>query len=1098
MTVSTRARGVARRILRVARIGAAPAALPSRRALSIRRDGENLLVEGDYWDDVWRVVGLRADEGVGGGSAVRFDATVDGAHFRSVVDVGRILEAGSADTVYELWIEIGRPRRGGSADESLDVRSVRLGKYQTTRRPDEDLRFQVGDRVGVVDVSSFGNVNLLVGAAEGSQVRVTDARLGVQGTTLRVGAKLFTGAERPTKLVLVAQGRQTHLEHAVPLSWQFDEAATRTGRGQLCYAVSGEIDLADVPAIADEREETVDFFVRFTSASGRTAERRLPDPGKGRRSSIRSVPVERGGRTHLLVPYVTFRGSNLSMRLERFLPEDYAYLRRIQRVAWFFPVVRLFTSIWLVGEVPYKAQDNGYRFFEYLRKEHPRRRAYYVIERDSPDFDKVAALGNVVPRFSREHIRYTLLASRFVGSHHAEYLYASRDVSFTRWLRGVRIFLQHGPTAQKNVVPNYGRQGTVERPTEKFLVTSDLEKQIVVEDYGYRPRQVEVTGFARFDRLFDGQATPEHALLVMPTWRDTLQTEEAFLASDYLREWRGLVGSPELRRLLDEQRMTVTLVLHPNMRKYADHFAFPGVEIVRQGDRDVQDLLKSHTALVTDFSSVAWDFSYLHKPVVYFQFDHTALVGARAPHIDFATDVPGPVVTTIDGVVGELAALSARGFTVDEHYAAKSRDFLKYEDTDNCARIYRTVRGAWSIGTAFERVRNLWLAQAFWRKYRRSRFYFPSMKLLNRVVRLLPRADVVLFECDRGTHYSDSPRYLYEELVKRNPDLDIVWALNTTTRVRGPRTRKVTRHSPTYWWIASRARYWVSNQNMPADIVPSRRTRYLQTWHGTPLKKMQHDVENMAGRADDYEKKAARLTSYWSALLSPSSYATASFRSAFRYQGEVLELGYPRNDILASDRSEEVARLVRLRLGVPDHKKIVLYAPTFRDDMRNGVHWQHDIGLDIERLEREIGDRAVLLVRFHPLVRTKLPSSSTRSGFAQDVAKYPDIQELLAAADVLVTDYSSVFFDFAITGRPMVFFAYDIDHYRDDLRGFYLDYEKSVPGPIVTTNEALRAEVSKSLDGDDGFGEKVQDFRRVYAPHDDGQASRRVVDAFFG
>ena len=1098
MTVSTRARQVARRVRKIARRGAAPSELPQRRALSIRRKGELLVVEGDYWDDEWRVAGLRVGDGAGGSSSVRFDAIVDGPRYRVDVDVARVLEASPEDAVHELWIEIGRNRRGGAADGALDLRSVRLGKYLTTARPDEDLCFEALGRRGLVDVSSFGNVNLLVGQATGSQVRVADAHLEVHGTTLHVRAHLFAGAERPATLELVAQGRQTHHHHVVPLAWRFDEQATHGGKGQLCYAVEGELDLADVPAVADLGEETIDFFVRYTSASGRTGERRLPDPGRGRRSAVASVPVERGGLTHLLVPYVTFRGSNLSMRLERFRPEDYAYLRRVRRASWLFPVARLFTDVWLVGEVPYKAQDNGYRFFEYVRREHPRKRAYYVIDQDSPDFDKVAALGNVVPRFSREHIRYTLLASRFVGSHHAEYLYASRDVRFTRWVRGVRIFLQHGPTATKNVVPNYGRQGTVERPTEKFLVTSDLEKQIVVEDYGYRPRQVEVTGFARFDRLLDGKGTPERALLVMPTWRDQLQTEEAFLASDYLREWSGLVGSSELRRLLEEHGMTVTLVLHPNMRKYAEHFTFPGVNIVRLGDRDVQDLLKSHTVLVTDFSSVAWDFSYLHKPVVYFQFDHADLVGARAPHIDFATDVPGKMVTTVDDAVRELGVLASRGFAVDEHYATRSRDFLKYEDTENCARIYRTVQRAWSVGTAFERLRNLWLAQAVWRKYRRSRLYFPSMKLLNRVGNVLPRTNVVLFECDRGTHYSDSPRYVYEELAARNPDLELVWALNTTTRVRGPRTRKVRRHSPTYWWIAARARYWVSNQNMPADLVPSRRTRYLQTWHGTPLKKMQHDVASMAGRAEDYEARAARLTSYWSTLLSPSPYATGAFRSAFRYEGEVLELGYPRNDILASGRSDEARRLVRLRLGIPEDKKIVLYAPTFRDDMRNGVHWQHDLGLDIERLEREVGDRAVLLVRFHPLVRTKLPTSSTRSGFAQDVAQYPDVQELLAAADVLVTDYSSVFFDFAITGRPMVFFAYDIDHYRDDLRGFYLDYEQSVPGPIVTTNEALRAEVSKSLDDADGFDEKVREFQRVYAPHDDGHASRRVVDAFFG
>ncbi|MEU2201451.1 CDP-glycerol glycerophosphotransferase family protein [Isoptericola sp. NPDC019482] len=1070
----------------------------------MRRDGGDLVFEGDYWRRGWTVVGVRADES-GGGSSLRFDADVDGAGYRVVVDVRKVLESGHEDTVHELWIEVARPRAGLSPSretysfaEVFEVQSVRLGKYLETERAEEELWFEAGGRRGVVDISTYGNVNLVVGGAEASAIKFSGTDLNIRdNTSFRMRTKVVSGSALPAAVELVVRGRQTQTEYTVPVERRFDAAATRATQGRLTYDVRGEVDLAAIPAVADLGEDTIDFLVRFTSPSGRSWERRLPDPGRARRSSLASVSVEVDGLTHLLVPYVTFRQSNLSMRLERFRPGDYDYLRRLQRVAWTFPVARLFTDVWLVGEVPYKAQDNGYRFFEHVRKEHPRKRAYYVIDRDSPDYEKVAALGNVVPRFSREHIRYTLLASRFVGSHHAEYLYASRDVKFVRWVRGVRIFLQHGPTATKNVVPNYGRQGTVERPTEKFLVTSDLEKQIVVEDYGYRPRQVEVTGFARFDRLLDGEATPERALLIMPTWRDTLQGEDAFLGSDYFREWSGLVGSPELHRMLEAEGMTITFVLHPNMRKYADHFAFPGVRVVRPGERDVQDLLKSHTALVTDFSSVAWDFSYLRKPVVYFQFDQASLVGARSPHVDVATDVPGKVVTTITDAVEELGAIANRGFTVEEHYAARSRDFLKYEDTENCARIYRTVQHAWSVGTAFERVRNLWLAQAFWRRYRKSRYYFPTMKLVNRVGRLLPRTNVVLFECDRGTHYSDSPRYIYEELARRHPDLDLVWALNTTDRVRGPRTRKVRRHSPTYWWIASRARYWVSNQNMPADLVPSRRTRYLQTWHGTPLKKMQHDVPNMAGRSDDYEKRAARLTSYWSTLISPSPYATRAFQSAFRFEGEMLEQGYPRNDILASDRAAEARSLVRLRLGIPADKKIVLYAPTFRDDMRNGVHWQHDLGLDIERLEREIGERAVLLVRFHPLVRTALPDSSTASGFARDAAKYPDIQELLAATDVLITDYSSVFFDYAITGRPMVFFAYDIDHYRDDLRGFYLDYEKSVPGPIVTTNEALSAAVAKSLDRTDGHEVHVQAFRREYAPHDDGYASQRVVDAFF-
>ena len=384
------------------------------------------------------------------------------------------------------------------------------------------------------------------------------------------------------------------------------------------------------------------------------------------------------------------------MRVEHFALEDYRYLQRMLKISWVFPLLKPFARIWLVGEVPYKAQDNGYHFFRWMRRTHPRRRAYFVIEADSPDREKLEPLGNIVEHSTRRHIRYSLLASRLVGSHHSEYLFASRDPRVVRRTRGVRIFLQHGITAGKNVVPIYARQSTFELPTERFAVASELEQRIVMEDYGYPARQVPITGFARFDALFAATERPERSVLVMPTWREVMRTEN-FLSSDYYANWHGFLTDPRLQQLLNAHQLEITFLLHPNMRMFADFFQVPNVRLVRQGEVDAQKLLTSSAVLITDYSSVAWDFSFLNRPVLFFQFDAGQLVGERAPHIDYWTQLPGPIATTPQ----RLIALAQRGGGCRPRawrptYRARAAAFLAYHDQGNCARIYEMITRAWT------------------------------------------------------------------------------------------------------------------------------------------------------------------------------------------------------------------------------------------------------------------------------------------------------------------------------------------------------------------------------------------------------------------
>jgi CDP-glycerol glycerophosphotransferase len=814
--------------------------------------------------------------------------------------------------------------------------------------------------------------------------------------------------------------------------------------------------------------------------------------GAARKRRLPHMTFERGGRTQLLVPYLTFKARRLAFHREVFATDDYRYLDRLARWRWAFALARPFAGVWLVGELPYKAQDTGFHLFRWIRENQPRRRAYYVIAADSPERANVEPLGNVVLARSREHIRYTFLARRIATSHHAEYALASRRPDVIRGARGVRVFLQHGVMGTKNMVPNYGRTAPEFR-TDRFHVSSRLEREMIVNDFGFRPRQVRITGLSRFDTLLAPTESAPHGLLIVPTWRDWLMDANRFAESDYREQWHAVLHHETLQLAIAEG-LKVTFILHPNMRQYADAFEAPGVTVVRQGEIDVQTLMRSHRALVTDYSSVGFDFSFQHRPVLYFQFDRSRFIGRRPSHLDLDADLPGAVARTADDLLALVEASRAQGFEMEPEYRRRADRFIEHRDRENCARVYESVRTAGGPGVPFARMRDSTLGHRVFGRYRRSRLYLPSMKALLAFARLLPRNRTVVLESGNGRQYSDSPRAIYEELVARRAPVRTVWVSSGTFRPADPTTRKVKPRSPRYFWELGRARYWVNNQNFPIFMKPSRRTFYLQTWHGTPLKRMQFDAVSTAGRNEGYLSRVSRMTGYWSALLSPSPFASEKFRSAFRFTGQVEETGYPRNDVLVSEQQAQRARLTRARLGLREDQKLVLYAPTFRDDVKVGGRFGFDSQIDFTAFAATLPADVVLLVRQHSVVRQRLSIPEEARGRVINVSSYPDAQDLLATVDALVTDYSSVMFDYALTRRPMVFFCYDLDHYRDDLRGFYLDFEVEAPGPVVTTQEGLFAALADLEDLAARYKDKVDGFARTYGPYEDGRSTARAVD----
>ncbi|MGH3324249.1 MAG: CDP-glycerol glycerophosphotransferase family protein, partial [Streptomyces sp.] len=355
-----------------------------------------------------------------------------------------------------------------------------------------------------------------------------------------------------------------------------------------------------------------------------------------------------------------------------------------------------------------------------------------------------------------------------------------------------------------------------------------------------------------------------------------------------------------------------------------------------------------------------------------------------------------------------------------------------------------------------------------------------------------PLRDAVLYISYNGKQYSDSPRAVHEEMLRRGVEIEHLWLVRDS-QVELPPTVTGVRMWGTEWYEAlARCRYIVTNAHLPHWLERREGQVIVQTWHGTMLKKIGLDIEAPVFDSDYHERLRAEA-GQWSLLVSANRFSTPILERAMAYDGPILEAGYPRNDYLYAADQEVRTKDTRKRLGLPEGRKVVLYAPTWRDHLshRRG-HFRFDLRLDIEAARRYLGDDHVLLIRRHSNVVDSVPGSG--DGFVRDVSEYPDIADLYLVADILITDYSSVMFDYAHLKRPMLFFTYDLEHYRDTLRGFYFDFEEDAPGPLIRTSEEL-VDAIRDIDRvSAAYEERYRRFHRLFCDLDDGHASERVVD----
>lgn len=356
------------------------------------------------------------------------------------------------------------------------------------------------------------------------------------------------------------------------------------------------------------------------------------------------------------------------------------------------------------------------------------------------------------------------------------------------------------------------------------------------------------------------------------------------------------------------------------------------------------------------------------------------------------------------------------------------------------------------------------------------------------------KENVILFETFMAKNYSDSPKYIYEYIAKNHPEYECVWAINDGAKIPyGAKTVK--RFSFQYAYYLAVSKYLVFNVRPPLWYRKREEQVFLETWHGTPLKRLVFDQEEVTSASPKYKQQFYRQRKDWDFLVSANPFSTKTFRSCFLYEGEMLEYGYPRNDILYWPNKDEIAQQLKEKLGIPKDKKTILYAPTWRDDQHYGSgQYKFELALDLKLMKERLQDDYVVLLRTHHYISDHIDVSGL-GDFVINLSSYDDISEIYLISDICITDYSSVFFDYANLKRPILFYTYDFDKYKNQLRGFYIDMNTEVPGPLLYTSEQVVQAIEDIDEITEEYKERYDQFYDRFCCYDDGHASEHVAEA---
>lgn len=364
---------------------------------------------------------------------------------------------------------------------------------------------------------------------------------------------------------------------------------------------------------------------------------------------------------------------------------------------------------------------------------------------------------------------------------------------------------------------------------------------------------------------------------------------------------------------------------------------------------------------------------------------------------------------------------------------------------------------------------------------------------------------LIVFESYMGRRYDDSPKAIYEYMIKNKKykDYKFVWFFKHPSKYKYLENNRNTLvfgyGGKQYYKYYGISKYWVTNSRIPDAIIKKSDQIYIQCWHGTPLKRLGYDISVKGGNAmnsiKDIRHKYKVDSKKYTYMLSPSKFCSDKFISAFNLREMnkehiIIEKGYPRNDFLSTFTKKDIDK-IKKELNIPNNKKIILYAPTWRDNQhQSGVGYTYKTEVDFDFLKSHLSEEYIILFRAHYFVANNFDFEKYE-GFIYNVSNYDIINNLYIISDILITDYSSVFFDYSILKRPMIFYMYDLDVYKSELRDFYFNIDE-LPGPIVKDEQSLVESIKNTKKFK--YDKKYKAFNEKYTYLDDGLATKRVVE----
>lgn len=347
---------------------------------------------------------------------------------------------------------------------------------------------------------------------------------------------------------------------------------------------------------------------------------------------------------------------------------------------------------WLICERGYDAQDNAFIFFKFLVNKHPNINSVYLIKKDSPEFEKVSEIGKVVEFGSFKHLLMTIgcpvkISSLLFG--YAPWVQMSLFYRRNK-TNDTHVFLQHGVI--KNL--HEGLFGDVCKSLDLFVCGAKPEYDFINNEFHYKNDVPQYTGLARYDLLTD--YIPKDQIVFMPTWRASLvgTSDDIFVQSDFYKNWSSLIESKDLIQCCKKNNLTIKFYLHYSLQKYSHLFKSNDVvRVINFGEEVVQDLLKESKLLVTDFSSVYFDFGYMRKPVVHFQFDESTFNDEHYTkgYFDYRRDGFGDICLNVTETVDSITKVIQNNFDVEEKYLKRMNANFVYRDNKNCERIYNRI-----------------------------------------------------------------------------------------------------------------------------------------------------------------------------------------------------------------------------------------------------------------------------------------------------------------------------------------------------------------------------------------------------------------------